>query len=484
MVLNIKVILSLLSNVIIFLALCGFIPAAYSFISITKGGAEFLAWSTCLIIIGITTKYFTRNAQYERITVKDMFLFTSLVWITIMLFAAIPMYYITELNYISACYESSSAITTTGSSVLANIDTTPRSVILWRSLLQYVGGIGFIAIGIAILPNLNVGGMKLFQTENSTQNYSNVTQKSKSLAKGILLLYFVLTIIAIVTYQLLGMNTFDAFNYALTSISTGGMGTTNSSLNFFNGSIHWAIAIFMFISSLPYAVMFVSLKNLNIKNIFKDQQVKGFTYLIFFVSLLVILNLYLKENYSISDSIRVGTFNVINILSSSGFSLDDYTTKNDFLTLLFLIILPIGGCSGSTSGGLKFFRLQILYTLTKRQTKQLMHPYAIFPQRYNGQTVNDTIIRSIITFFLVYLILSGISALLLTLSGISLMDAISLTISCVSNIGPAIGETFGPNGNFSVLTSYQKSILIVDMLLGRLEVLTMLICFFPSFWKI
>lgn len=482
MIINTKIISSLLGNVSLYLSVAMSIPLLYSFITVTKGSAEFLISTAVLVSLGILLKYYGKTKNMH-MTLKDMFLFTSLVWITALFTSALPFILILKVDFITACYETASAISTSGSTVLGDLSKLPNSILLWRSILQYIGGIGFIAVGIAILPNLNVGGMKLFQTESSEQSSDNVTPKSKTLAKGILLLYVGFTIIAVLTFYSLGMTMFDAVNHAFTSVSTGGMSTHNESMDYFSNSIHWATILFMFVGALPFALMLVAVKG-NFSTLYKDAQVRGFFFIIIAITIIVAASLIIQQNYTVVDAIRVSLFNVVNILSSTGYTLEDFSNWNHFITLIFFLIIPLGACSGSTSGGLKVFRLQIAFTLFKRQIHQLMHPSAIFPQRYNNHKVNDTIVRSIIAFFFAYIGVTVFSAILLSASGMEVLDSISTTLACLSNIGPAIGPKYGPCGDFSILNDFQKLVLLIDMILGRLEVLTMIICFMPSFWKV
>ena len=482
MIINFRIISYLLGNILLYLAVAMSVPLLYSFITISKGSAEFLISAIFLVVLGLVLKHYGKS-DVMHMTIKDMFLFTTLVWITALTMSAIPIVLILKVDVISACYETASAISTTGSTVLGDVNKLPKSIILWRSILQYIGGLGFIVAGIAILPNLNVGGMKLFQTESSERNTGNVTPKSRTLAKGILFLYIGSAILATITFYILGMNFFDAINHAMTAVSTGGMSTRNESMDYYSKSIHWAITFFMFLGSLPFALMVTSIRS-HSSVFFRDAQVRGFFSIIVVVSALVTLSLIFQQHYDVMDALRVAVFNVVNVLSSTGYTLEDFSAYNNFISMIFFIILPIGACSGSTSGGLKVFRLQISFTLFKRQIHQLMHPSAVFPQRYNNQNVNDTIVRSIIAFFCAYFGFTVLSAVLLALSGLNVMDAVTTTISCLSNIGPAMGPSFGSYGNFSILTGFQKLVLLTDMILGRLEVLTMLICFMPSFWKV
>src|SRR5574344_1959195 len=430
MIINTKIISSLLGNVSLYLSVAMSVPLLYSFITVTKGSAEFLISTAVLVSLGILLKYYGKTKNMH-MTLKDMFLFTSLVWITALFTSALPFILILKVDFITACYETASAISTSGSTVLGDLSKLPNSILLWRSILQYIGGIGFIAVGIAILPNLNVGGMKLFQTESSEQSSDNVTPKSKTLAKGILLLYVGFTI--------------NAVNHAFTSVSTGGMSTHNESMDYFSNSIHWATILFMFVGALPFALMLVAVKG-NFSTLYKDAQVRGFFFIIIAITIIVAASLIIQQNYTVVDAIRVSLFNVVNILSSTGYTLEDFSNWNHFITLIFFLIIPLGACSGSTSGGLKVFRLQIAFTLFKRQIHQLMHPSAIFPQRYNNHKVNDTIVRSIIAFFFAYIGVTVFSAILLSASGMEVLDSISTTLACLSNIGPAIGPKYRPCG--------------------------------------
>ncbi len=482
MTINAKIICSLLGNVLLFLMLALCVPLLYAFITVSKGSAEFLVTTIIVGIVGLLLKHFGKTSELH-LTLKDMFLFTSLVWIACLVCSALPFLFILKIDIVSAFFEVASAISTTGQTVLSDLDTLPRSILLWRSLLQFIGGLGFIAIGIAILPNLNIGGMKLFQTESSQRSSDNVTPKSKTLAKGILFTYIGFTVAATIVYYFLGMSWFDAINHAFTAISTGGMSTHGKSMEYFSESIHWATSLFMLIGALPFALLALIFRG-NFKSILKDAQVRGFIVLIIAVASIMTISLMIQNDRNFADAVRVSVFNVINILSSTGYTLEDFSAYNNLITIIFFFILPLGACSGSTSGGIKIFRLQIAFTLFKRQMHQLMHPNAIFPQRYNNHNVSDSIIRSIIAFFFAYLITAFISSIILAATGIAIMDALTLTLSTLSNIGPAIGPNFGPYGDLTVLTSTQKIVLMIDMILGRLEVFTILICFMPSFWRV
>ena len=483
MIINFQGIANLLGSVLIFLAIAMVVPTMYAFITVTKGSAEFLFVAAVMIVTGLAIRRITRSKSL-RMTLKDMFFFTSSVWTTMILTAALPFKFTMGIDYVTACFEATSAVSTTGITVLHDIDNLPPSILLWRSILQYFGGIGFIAMAIAVLPNLNnLGGMKLFKTESSEQGSEKVSPKSKTIALGILILYITITIITFLAYWILGMNTFDAFNHALTSVATGGMSTHAASMDYFSAEIQWFAVGVMFICSLPFPLLILSIKN-DIRQIFRDSQVKGFCRIIIISIILVMASLIVQENMPFMEALRFSVFNVVDVLSSTGYSMGDFSNINPFITLLFFVILPIGGCSGSTSGGLKIFRFQILLNLFRKQINQLHHPSAIFPQQYNGQNINETIMRSIAAFFFAYACCLILSSLILSLTGTEMLDALTLSFNCLSNIGVGVGEHFGPQGDFTLLTSFQKIILIFDMVMGRLEVLTIILCFLPSFWRV
>ncbi len=482
MIINFKIISSLLGNITLYLAIAMLIPTIYAFSTVSRGSAEFLACSIGTATLGFILKHLG-NAHRKHMTLKDMFLFTSLVWVSIVLIAAFPFFYVLNLDYLSACFESASAVSTTGITVLSDLENLPPSILLWRSLLQFCGGIGFIAIGIAILPNLNIGGMKLFQTESSEQSSDKVSPKSKNIAKGILILYLSLFLLAAIMLYILGMTPFDAINHAMTSVATGGMSTHSESIDYFNDQIQWVIMFFMFVASLPFTILLLIVRG-NINLFWKDTQIKGYIVLILFTAVIVSCSLVFKENLGLYDSIKISLFNVINVLSSTGYTMHDYSGYNHFITMIFLTLLPIGACSGSTSSGLKIFRLQIAFTLFRRQIHQLMHPSAVFPQKYNNLSINDAIIRSIVAFFCAYVIVLIISSMILTITGFDILNAIAVSIDCLSNVGPAIGPQYGPMGDWTGLTNIQRFVCMLDMIMGRLEIVTILICFLPSFWRV
>ncbi len=375
-----------------------------------------------------------------------------------------------------------SGITTTGSTVLDGLDTMAHSVLVWRSILQWLGGVGFIVMGVAILPFLNVGGMRLFQTESSDWSDKS-TPKTQQLSDQIVAVYLCLTFLCYLGYLLAGMGQFDAINHAMTTLSTGGYSTSDASMSHFSNAAHWNGTLFMFLGGLPFLLMIQAFSKQRPATLLLDTQVMGFAKVIIVTTVLITLYLWSQGVFGLLDALRISMFNIVSVLTTTGFGLSDFGTWGHFTSVIFVALLFVGACSGSTSGGIKIFRFQVAATLFKKQISQLLHPHGVFPQNYNGQTVNDAIIRSLVAFILAYFLTIILVATALSLLGLGPITSISGAITAVSNVGPGLGEVIGPSGNFSQLPDTAKWVLSLGMLMGRLEIFTVAVLFFPAFWK-
>ncbi|MDV7105732.1 TrkH family potassium uptake protein [Vibrio sp. TH_r3] len=463
------------------LALFMYIPTLVAFFSGTDG---FLEFSKAVIITHLAAFLclsFGKTKPF-RLGVRDMFLITSLVWMISSVFAALPFVFINHISFTDAYFETMSGITTTGSTVLSHLDTMAPSILLWRSTLQWLGGIGFIVMAVAILPMLNVGGMRLFQTESS--DWSDKSDpRAKTVAKNIVSVYLALTTACVISYLITGMGFFDAINHSFTTLSTGGYSTSDSSMNHFSNGAHWVGTLFMFLGGLPFLLFVSAVRNKTLTSIYQDAQVRGFTLLFIVTSMIVASWLILHNHYNFSDAIRVSMFNIVSIVTTTGFGLEDFTAWGALPTVLFAFLMLVGACSGSTSGGIKIFRFQIAMSLFNKQMMKLIHPSGVFVQRYNKRPVNDDIVRSMvafgITFFATIIIIAGC----LSAIGLDPTTSISGSITAVANVGPGMGTVIGPTGNFSTLPDVAKWILSLGMLMGRLEILTILVLFFPAFWR-
>lgn len=479
--LNFKPILFVLGLVLSKLALFMYIPTLVSFFS---GTAGFISFGQAVIITHIAAFIFLTLGQTAnfKLNVRDMFLITSLVWTIASAFAALPFVFINHISFTDAYFETMSGITTTGSTVLSGLDDMAPSILLWRSILQWLGGVGFIVMAVAVLPMLNVGGMKLFQTESSDWSDKS-SPRAKTVAINIVAVYVILTALCCVGYVITGMTWFEAINHSFTTLSTGGYSTTDSSMNLFSNSTHWVATVFMFLGGLPFLLFVSALRKRRIQELFKDAQVRGFFYLFIIASSIIAVWLHLHNHYSLLDAYRVAMFNIVSVVTTTGYGLDDFTAWGALPGTLFAFMMMVGACSGSTAGGIKIFRFQIAMTLLNKQMMKLIHPSGVFVQRYNQRPVNDDIVRSVVAFGITFFITIILIAGLLSGLGLDPVTSISGSITAVANVGPGMGSVIGPTGNFSSLPDLAKWILSFGMLMGRLEILTILVLFFPAFWK-
>ena len=434
------------------------------------------------LIVGGSLVIINRDVSIE-VNLKSGFLITVLSWILLSLICAIPfMYAKSNLNWVDAIFESMSGLTTTGATILTNLDSLPKGILIWRSFLQWVGGIGIIIIALFILPFLKVGGMQLFKLEGDDP-YEKFSPKTSSTIKSIFFIYFFITLISIALYVLYGMSFFDAINHAFTTIATGGFSTHDNSFAYFNSApLLFISSIIMILGSVP----FILIAQTSIKNpfiIFKDEQVRIF----FIILIIIILSIYfLAGSYiegGIFDKFLHIAFNTISIISGTGFVSENFEDWGNFASILFLFLMFIGGCAGSTTSGLKIFRLKILFLFLTNHLNKLLSPHGIFTYKFNGKSIPDNTFESVMSFFFIFVITFLISALLLSFSGLDFITCISASASAISNIGPGLGGVIGPDGNYASLTSYSKIILIFTMFLGRLEILTVAIFFISKYWR-
>ena len=417
------------------------------------------------------------------IDLKSGFIITVFSWILLSFLCAIPfMYAKSNLNWVDAIFESMSGLTTTGATILTNLDYLPKGILIWRSFLQWLGGVGIIIIALFILPFLKVGGMQLFNAEGDDP-YEKFLPKISSTVKTIFYVYLLITAIAILLYFAFGMNLFDAINHAFTSIATGGFSTHDSSFAYFNSNSLLIIAsIIMILGSLPF-ILIAQTKFKDPFLVFKDSQVR-----LFLIILLIIISglYFLAGRYidgDLFEKLAHITFNTISIISGTGFISENFENWGNYATILFLFIMFIGGCAGSTTSGLKIFRFQILFLSLSNHLNKILRPHGIFTNKFNNKSIPENTYESVMSFFFIFIITFVCCAILLSFSGLDFLTCISASASALSNVGPGLGSIVGPEGNYSSISPYSKSVLIVAMLLGRLEVLTILIFFLPKFWK-
>ncbi len=444
---------------------------------------SFISASFVTIFVGVL--FVLANLEKEfKLNLRQTFLFSSLAWLMVAIFGSLPFLLSTqEFSFSEAFFESMSGITTTGATIISDLDNSPKSILLWRAIMQWLGGIGIVVMAITILPLLKVGGMQLFKMEGPDST-EKILPRTIEVATIIILTYITLTFVCGFFYWIFGMTIFDSISHSMTTIATGGFSTHNESIGFFkNSNIEIVASIFIVLGSIPF-ISYLKFAQGNRKIFFKDVQIKGLIYLLIFSIIIMFLYLvFINYESSLLDKIRISSFNVISILSGTGYVTDDFGLWGKFSLIFFLLLMFIGGCAGSTACGIKIFRLQMLLLFLKNQIKKLISPNSVIITKYNNQKISDEFINSVIIFIFMFLFIFLIIAMLLSISGLDFITSISGAASSISNVGPGLGEVIGPNGNYKEIPDVSKWILSAGMLLGRLELFAVLVLFFPSFWR-
>ena len=444
--------------------------------------SSFIGAAIISIIFGVL--FFLSNLNHDKkLNLQQAFLLTALSWLTIAIFGSLPFIFSNlELSITDSFFESMSGITTTGSTIISNLQEAPKSILLWRAMLQWLGGIGIIVMAITLMPIMNVGGMQLFKI-SSNDSSEKLLPKSKEVALRLIYVYLTLTTFCALTYRIFGMSIFDSITHSMTTIATGGFSNYNESIGHFNSlSIEISSMIFIILGSLPF-IAYIKFLNGDKRIFFLDTQIKSFIKIIIFsVILLSLYMLFYTSDFSFIN-LRPIFFNVISILTGTGYVTGEFDVWGSFPLVFFLMLMFIGGCAGSTTCGIKIFRIQILYVFIVNQLKKIIYPKGIFLIKYDKNTIDDKFMASIISFIFLYLVIFFLLTALLTLSGLDFVTSISGAATSISNVGPGLGSTIGPSGNFANLPEFSKWILSFGMILGRLELFAILVLFLPSFWK-
>jgi trk system potassium uptake protein TrkH len=467
---------------LITLAIAMVVPMITSMIFQRTADMPSFLWSSLITFVSGLVLVGQGRPEHVHLRPRDMYLLTVSSWVIVCIFAALPFLLTQHISYTDSFFESMSGITATGSTVLSGLDTMSPGILIWRSLLHWLGGIGFIGMAVAILPLLRIGGMRLFQTESSDRS-EKVMPRSHMVAKFIVLVYLGITVLGTLAFWWAGMSLFDAVNHAMSAISTGGFSTSDQSLaKWPQPAVHWVAIVVMILGALPFTLYVATLRG-NRGALLKDQQVQGFIVLLLVTWLVMGAWYWATTDLPWYDALRHVALNVTSVVTTTGFALGDYSLWGNFALMLFFYLGFIGGCSGSTAGGVKVFRFQVAYILLRANLHQLIHPRAVIKQKYNGHRLDDEIVRSILTFSFFFTFTICLIALMLSLLGLDWMTALTGAASTVSGVGPGLGETIGPAGNFSTLPDAAKWILSLGMLLGRLEIITVLVLCIPAFWR-
>jgi trk system potassium uptake protein TrkH len=444
--------------------------------------SSFIGAGIITIIFGIL--FFLANLDHDKkLNLQQAFLLTSLSWLSIAIFGSLPFVFSSlQLSITDSLFESMSGITTTGSTIIINLNDSPKGILLWRALLQWLGGIGIIVMAITLMPIMNVGGMQLFKISSNDAS-EKILPKSKEIALSLILIYSGLTFICSIFYKIFGMNYFDSITHAMTTIATGGFSNYNESIGYFNSAtIEITAIIFIILGSIPF-IAYIKFLNGNKRIFISDSQIRTFIKIII-VSIIILFFYLAFQNKNFSEiNLRSISFNVVSILTGTGYVTQQFDNWGSFSLIFFLILMFIGGCAGSTACGIKIFRVQILYLFLVNQLKKIIYPRGVFVIKYDSNNVDDKFMSSIISFIYLYIIIFFFITALLSLSGLDFVTSISAAATSISNVGPGLGTIIGPNGNFSQLPDFSKWVLSFGMILGRLELFAILVLFLPSFWQ-
>ncbi len=442
----------------------------------------FLESSILCVFIGGLTALACANGLSERLSIQQTFLLTTGVWVALPVFGAIPFVLgATDASYTDAFFEAMSGLTTTGSTVFSGLDDLPKGLLLWRGLLQWLGGVGIIVVAMVFLPELRIGGMQIFRSE-AFDTMGKILPRATQIASSISTVYVGITLACVLSYVLCGMNIFDATVHALTTVSTGGFSNYDASFGTFQGPTEYVASVFMLSAALPF-VRYVQILNGNRWALFRDVQVRGFLWTMGVLVVITAITLLWIFPHHPEQAVREALFNIVSIMTGTGYASVDYMRWGPFLISIFFFIGLIGGCAGSTACSIKIFRYQILLASIRTQLRRIRTPSGVFVPRYQGNPVSDDVLNSVISFFGFFVVTMGLFSVALAMTGLDFVTSVSGAATALANIGPGLGDRIGPSGNFSGLNDTAKWLLSFAMLLGRLELLAVFAILTPRFWR-
>ena len=444
----------------------------------------FLVSAGILFITGMAIFMPVRHV-HEELRLRDGFLVVTACWLALTLVGAVPFLLLThpEISYVDAVFESMSGLTTTGATILTNIDELPRGVLYYRQQLQWLGGLGIVVLAVAILPMLRIGGMQLYRAETpGPHKESKLTPRITGTAKALWLIYLGITVLCALAYWLGGMTLFDAVGHAFSTVAIGGMSTHDAGFAWFDSPTLEAIAtVFMVVAGITFAIHFTSWKRASAQPYFHDPELKVYASLLLGFSILTTIALYLNGTYgSIAESARYASFQVVSLMTTTGFSTTDFAIWPGFIPIMLICIAFIGGCAGSTCGGMKVIRIMLLYQQAIREVNRLIHPHAVIPVKIGSRKTSATVMDAVWGFFFLYVASFVMITIALNGVGVDPVTAYAAAAACITNLGPGLGDV---SANYASLSSTAKVILSFAMLMGRLEIFTLLVLFSPAFWR-
>jgi trk system potassium uptake protein TrkH len=424
----------------------------------------------------------TKGRPFE-LNFRDAALLTATSWVIVPAFAALPLLADpVGLTPVDAYFEMVSGITTTGSTVMAGLDGTAPSVLLWRSTVQWIGGIGIIGLAIVVLPFLKIGGMQLFRLESSDRSEKSMP-RVRGIATAVGQIYLTLTLACFITYWALGMTPFDALNHAMTTLPTAGYSTHDSSFGYFNSpAIEWAGIVFMLSGAMPFLAYLRLLRGGSLTERLDPQ---ALTLVVAFAVIVLVFSVWLHFAHGVDagTALTKSAFNIASIMTTTGYASTDYLVWGAFSTTFFFVLTFVGGCTGSTAGGLKIFRFQVMYGVIAQHVRRVLRPHVVMPIRYGTRTVTDDQVASVGSFVFLFFLSFAVFALILAALGLDAETSLSAAATAIGNVGPGVGTIVGPAGNFAALPDAAKLVLCAAMIMGRLEILGVLVLFLPSFYR-
>ncbi len=442
----------------------------------------FFASSLLTMLVGFSLFAATRGTP-KGLSTRQALLMTVVSWVALVTFGALPIFWSGVVpTYTDAFFESMSGLTTTGATVIHGLDNAPPGILFWRGLLQWMGGLGIIVMAIAVLPMLQIGGMQLFRAE-AFDTAEKILPRATQISSSITLVFIGFTVTCCILFLIAGMPIDDAVIHAMTTVATGGFSTKDLSIGHFNSAaIDWITIVFMILGCIPF-VLYVQMLQGRVRPFFVDSQVRVFLATLLIATIIAWLMAHYGEYHLGLDGLRFAAFNTVSIMTGTGYASTDYGIWGPHATSFFFVIMFIGGCAGSTSCGIKIFRFQVLFEAIRQHINQVMYPHGIFRPKFNGRPIDYRVIASVMSFMFLYVLSFGVIAFVLILTGLDTTTALSGAGSAISNVGPGLGSIIGPAGNYGPLSDEAKWILSAGMLLGRLELFTILVLFLPRFWR-
>lgn len=458
------------------------IPAAYEHYIMKGDDNSFISAAIITIFIGLGL-FLSNRGKISKISLRQGYLITALSWFLCAMFATLPIMLQGSMGgFHNAVFEVFSGISGTGATILTDIESMPRSTLLWRSMLNALGGIGIVIFAVALLPFLGIGGMQIFQRENSDFD-NKFMPKFSYIAKRIIFVFVFLTGLCCAALKFGGMDWFDAVNHSFTSVATGGFSTKNASIGAFHSAkIEMILSLFMLLGALPMTFYITLWQNKELKS-FRTPQVLFFLKTVALIIAVLVCWLVYTGKYSFIEAMRYAIFNVISVITTTGYSSADYLNWGSFAVVLFFLISFSGGCTGSTSGSIKIFRWEILLAYMRRNLVSASEPSRVLPVKVDEKPVGDGIISSVYIYLSAFFITAVVGILLISASGVDIWTSIAAVSACITNVGPGVAEQIGPSGSFADFSAYVKYVLSVMMMLGRLEIITVLVIFTKSFWQ-